>query len=784
MSWSGLPPELVWGLIPRFVGLLYIIGFGALINQHHVMPGGANNWPLSEVYPRIKRDIPGLRRFTLFPTLLWLNASDFTLRAIPWVGVLCGMGAVYGGPYAFYALLFGWRLWLSLEPRALIFPWDTMLQEAGFLVLFLPATHALPDWHAAALPLPSVAFMVRWLVIRLMLGFGKEKFLGARKEDLLYLRGFLVWMPLPTPFGWLAHHLPARALRLMLGFMFLAEVVAPFLGFFTGPLRIVSFVMMSGLMLGIHLTGNWGFFNIGYILLAVSLLDTQASVLDLASEPWVSQLTSWPDLAVHLTMLLMFPVSVLYLPNNSWFMRTWLHWPADIVQVPDSWMPNIKRVLRWLTPVRWIEPFRIINGYGVFPPSALAPVRLVPVFEGSDDGVTWKQYGYKYMPTFPHSRPPMIAPYHARWDQYTYYVTMGIDASSMFGALFPIANPYTSNMRVTMLDVCMQRILRQDRTFLDMLGHNPFPDHPPKMIRIGVLGMTPTRISELRATGHWWHVRRFGTLYSARTRDDSPRTDWLPEPELFHADLLRWRNRSVPLQQLVQAYRSGMPLDQAVIASSDLTKQELDRFWNELVPLLTEQRGDFSVLHERSDALRKRFDARALIRMERILERYAWLLRKRTEHHRFGQLQPSLPPMSNYRYHMLLQEIVLDGRAAVEALLQDPASIVERFARSTDATQIWGQALLRYEQLMVHIALFRGSEIGSTSQREGMSGLFEYFGLLASVVPRGEEFCPKFVKHPDGEHTIEGFYPPPPLLSGGPQAGNPLDEQRTPRASL
>ena len=32
-----------------------------------------------------------------------------------------------------------------------------------------------------------------------MLGFGKEKFLGARKQDQLYLRGFFVWMPLPSP---------------------------------------------------------------------------------------------------------------------------------------------------------------------------------------------------------------------------------------------------------------------------------------------------------------------------------------------------------------------------------------------------------------------------------------------------------------------------------------------------------------------------------------------------------------------------------------------------------
>ena len=30
MIWHGLPPALVWGLIPRLMGLLYVMAFGAL----------------------------------------------------------------------------------------------------------------------------------------------------------------------------------------------------------------------------------------------------------------------------------------------------------------------------------------------------------------------------------------------------------------------------------------------------------------------------------------------------------------------------------------------------------------------------------------------------------------------------------------------------------------------------------------------------------------------------------------------------------------------------------
>ena len=36
-----LSPELVWGLIPRFVGLIYILAFSALIPQHFAMAGSS-----------------------------------------------------------------------------------------------------------------------------------------------------------------------------------------------------------------------------------------------------------------------------------------------------------------------------------------------------------------------------------------------------------------------------------------------------------------------------------------------------------------------------------------------------------------------------------------------------------------------------------------------------------------------------------------------------------------------------------------------------------------------
>jgi hypothetical protein len=59
------------------------------------------------------------------------------------------------------------------------FPWDDLLLECGFLSLFLPSLPGLHlQWAAAAVPPALVAFSFRWLLFRVMMGFGKFKVTG------------------------------------------------------------------------------------------------------------------------------------------------------------------------------------------------------------------------------------------------------------------------------------------------------------------------------------------------------------------------------------------------------------------------------------------------------------------------------------------------------------------------------------------------------------------------------------------------------------------------------
>ncbi len=768
MVWSGLvwlarnpaslvAPELVWGLIPRFVGLLYVLAFGSLTFQLLRIIGSHGATPIAPRLEAARRDFPGVRRFFQFPTLFWWSARDGVIRVVPLLGVLCGLLACYGGPLGYAGLLFGWVLWLSIEPAWLIFPWDTMLQEVGFLVLFLPLANTLPSLETSALPLPTVAFMFRWLVLRLMLGFAKVKFIGTGKGDSMYLRGFLIWAPLPTPLGWWGHHAPRWLLKGSLSFMFVAEAVAPVLGFFTGAPRIVAFACLSMLMLGIQATGNWGYFNIGYALLCVCLLDADASLADLWREPWASHALAWPDLTVHIVMAILFLSSLIYfVVLNSWVTHAWVQWPWELLSWKRRWLRVLIGYFRALTP------FHVVNGYGVFPPNAAPPLRFVPVIEGSRDGKTWKAYGYKFLPTKPHSRLQVFAPHHPRIDQTLHYVAMGIHDAGLFShSIGGDGNPYLAYSPSCWVERTAQRLLDSDPQIKRALGEDPFPDAAPAFVRVSCYVLAPTRPSELRQSGERWRVRRMGTLARASGKKPWLEAQSVPVPELFHPDFLHYKRSAQPLRAMLESYREGAEPDRAVLVESDLSAEDVRVFWEELVPAVQEARGDWPRVHERAARIAAQFDGDQRYRLERLLGRYTWLLRAATEPHFAYEVAPKIEIASNFRFELLLQEIVCDGREAYLQTLRDPARAAERARTSDDTTQLWALTLFRYDVVMFHALTFRYCDIGALGHRFKFQGIFEFYPLLSSTVAPGEEFMPTVIKHDDGEFTVPGLYEPP-----------------------
>ena len=178
----------VWGIFTRMLGLVYVIAFASIYPDILALAGSHGISPVQPMLRKIAADFPAPQRYWYFPTLLWISAGDTMLRAIVASGVLAGLVAVVGGPFTPVALLVCWLAYLSLDKAVgLVYPWDALLLEAGFLALFLPPLLPLPSLAAVAEPAPLLAWAFSWLLFRVVFGFGKFKFSGADRHDTSYL---------------------------------------------------------------------------------------------------------------------------------------------------------------------------------------------------------------------------------------------------------------------------------------------------------------------------------------------------------------------------------------------------------------------------------------------------------------------------------------------------------------------------------------------------------------------------------------------------------------------
>jgi hypothetical protein len=268
----------LWGLTARGVGLVYAISFASIGTQILAMAGSRGISPAQPVVRRLAADFPSpLRRFYYFPSVLhWVSPTDNVLRGVCGGGCACGLAMVYGGPFAPFAACVAWALLLSMDLVAdLNYPWDCLLLEAGFLAMLLPATQPLALGPGAVEP-PSdgLAWAFRWLLFRVMFGFGKLKFVGTGPKDSCYVRSFLIGMPIPTPAAYFARAAPLLLHQLALMGMFLVEIPLPFAVFVEGWPRLLAGLGIGSLQFGIALTGNFGHFNILSFVLCLNLFSS------------------------------------------------------------------------------------------------------------------------------------------------------------------------------------------------------------------------------------------------------------------------------------------------------------------------------------------------------------------------------------------------------------------------------------------------------------------------------------------------------------------------------
>jgi len=470
----------------RGLALIYLAAFASLAMQVHGLIGHEGIAPADRLIAAgqqyVKEHHVGVvARVWDMPTVAWLGAGD---RALTW---MCGSGMALS-----VTLLFGiapapvlFLLWLeylslcTIGAPFLDFQWDLLLLETGFLAIFLAPLQWFEKPRRQPGPSRAAIWLLRWLIFRLMLESGCVKLMSGDTAwwDLSALKYHFQTQPLPTWLAWHASHLSAGWLRAAKAGMFLIELAGPALIFAGRRFRLMAAGLFAFLQAVILLTGNYTFFNWLTILLCVPLLDDEAAlwlarrkrrtpredegraVAPVGAARWPSFITA--PMFVFVVLMTSVPLF------------------ADL-GVGSIWPRLVTEFYLFA------RPLRSFNGYGLF--AVMTRTRAEIVLQGSDDGVSWRDYEFKYKPGALNARPEFVAPFQPR-----------LDWQMWFAVFYPAQDPRNRWFLEFML-----RLLQNSKPVRALLKTDPFAPNAPKFIRAQIYNYRFTTEAERKATGDWW----------------------------------------------------------------------------------------------------------------------------------------------------------------------------------------------------------------------------------------------------------------------------------------
>ena len=469
----------------RALGVVYLIAFVSLWTQIAGLIGHNGILPTDRfmAVARQQCDAQGLslERYHLLPTLCWFSASNAFLNFQCAAGSVLAVLLIVGiAPVPCLALL--WLLYLSLVTVGrdfLSFQWDNLLLETGFLAVFFAPLRFLPRPSRETPPSRLVLWLLRLLLFKLMFSSGCVKLLSGDPNwrNLTALTFHYQTQPLPTWIAWYANQLPLWFQKMSCLIMFGIELGAPWLIFAPLRIRFLGGAAIAFLQILILLTGNYTFFNLLTLALCFLLLD----------DFMVAKFAP-PKLR---------PVFVPNRQSSTLSLRRVVTVPLAFVVITLSiFQMGLMFGVRpgGLYPIAvvdaWLAPFRSFNGYGLF--AVMTTERREIIVEGSDDGVSWLPYEFKYKPGDVDRRPAFVAPHQPRLDWQMWFAALG-DAGQ---------NPWFVNF--------CECLLRGSPDVQALLKTNPFPNHPPRLIRAELYDYHFTNFAERRSTSAWWQRNLIG----------------------------------------------------------------------------------------------------------------------------------------------------------------------------------------------------------------------------------------------------------------------------------
>ncbi|MGH7149352.1 MAG: lipase maturation factor family protein [Planctomycetota bacterium] len=476
---AGARHERVRDLFLRVLGLVFLDAFLSLAVQVRTLVGEDGLLPAGEFLDAVAGSL-GPERFHRVPSVFWIAQGDSVLVGAAWLGAALSIPLVLGrSPVALRIAL--WALYLSFASIGqdfLSFQWDNLLLEASFASIFM-GRRGRPPSRAGL-------FLGRWLFFRLLFESGVSKLaLGDPTwRDGTAMVAYFETAPIPTALGWWVHQLPAGLLRASAFLSLFAELVLPFSVWAPRRVRVTALAALLPFQLGIFLTANYGFFNPLSIVLHLFLLEDRdlewasARLRALLRRPPPTEPPLRTDPPPRPPLLRVAPrllAAAVVLCSIGDF--------ALVVLRPsrDRTLHDVVAAARKLH--EWFGPYRSVNSYHLF--AQMTHDRFEVVIEGTADGEEWRPFELRWKPGDPKRRPPFVAPHQPRVDFQMWFLTLG--------------------GRAAYFERLLDRICGKPEAVRGLFDPHPFPEAPPKAIRVGVWKYTFTDRARRRETGEWWH---------------------------------------------------------------------------------------------------------------------------------------------------------------------------------------------------------------------------------------------------------------------------------------
>ena len=492
---------LIRQIFLRSLSLSYFISFISILWQVPGLIGPKGLYPASEGIEWSLQKF-GFSGILQFPTLAWINSSAEFLQSTIFVGALLSLFCVIRGarPALLLAL---WLLQVSIANAAnflMVFGWDYLLLEIGFLAIFFSLKQS-----------PRICkIALQFLLFRLMFTMGFVKLFSSFEawKDLSFIRHFLQNQPLPTYWAAKLYFLLLELIKLACIVTLAIEVVMPFLVFapkrfrWARKLSAGSFILLS---IAIAIVGNFGLFQVLTVLLALLLFDDS----DL-QWPMKGIIKKFGRLKLQTDSLpinsirknknvnkILGCVLVSYIFLTSFWVVQVMTREEEIAFNNFAWLSeketryiptSIKNTLRYFA-FSW----RLTAPYDLF--SHVPFQRPQIVIYASENGVDWHELLFKYYLNDIKSAPRFVAPFHPRLDYHLYYFAI-LERYPEVKSL----SPFFSTRFLERLSASLRS--SNSETF-SLIGDPWLFEHQPKFWKFELYDYEFTE-PEHQAEGIWW----------------------------------------------------------------------------------------------------------------------------------------------------------------------------------------------------------------------------------------------------------------------------------------